>query len=123
MSQKRKFNPVTSRPCTHCPFRRDAPGFLHGDRAEEIADSLLVSGQSFTCHETNDYDWKSGEAVVTIDSKHCAGAALVLLAEGRPNQLMQVAERLGYWQEPEGQELVFDSLVEFVRHHRRGSGR
>ncbi len=110
----RKLNPVTNRPCQHCPFRHDNPGFLSGSRAQEIADSLN-RGQSFTCHETDDYDDETGEAVVTIESKHCAGAALMLA--DNPNQLMQVVQRLGYWVEPEGRELVFESFDEFVRHH------
>lgn len=111
---KRKLNPVTSRPCKHCPFRRDQFGFLGEARAEEIAISLQ-HGQSFTCHETNDYADETGKAIVTIESKHCAGAALMLA--DNPNQLMQVTQRLGYWVEPEGRELVFKSLEEFVRHH------
>lgn len=112
----KKLNPVTSRPCPHCPFRRDVPGFLSRYRAQEIADSL-DRGQSFTCHETNNYDDETGEAIVTIDSIHCAGAALILEAEGNPNQLMQVAERLGYYVKPAGEEVVLGSLGEFVEHH------
>lgn len=113
---KKKLNPVTTRPCPHCPFRADVAGFLSRYRAQEIAASL-ASGQGFTCHETNDYDDESGEAIVTADSRHCAGAALVLEAEGKPNTLMQVAERLGYYIKPAGSELVLGSLVEFVEHH------
>jgi hypothetical protein len=121
----KKLNAVTTRPCPHCPFRRDVPGFLSRYRAQQIADSL-DRGQSFTCHETNDYpqgglarpcDDETGEAIVTIDSIHCAGAALILEAEGNPNQLMQVAERLRYYIKPTGSELVFRSLEEFVEHH------
>lgn len=112
----KKLNAVTTRPCPHCPFRRDVPGFLSRYRAQEIADSL-DRGQSFTCHETNNYDDETGEAIVTIDSIHCAGAALILEAEGNPNQLMQVAERLGYYVKPAGEALVFGSLGEFVEHH------
>lgn len=112
----KRLNPVTTKPCPHCPFRNDQPGFLSHYRAQEIADSLAF-GQSFTCHETNDFDDESGEAIVTIDSRHCAGAALILEAEGNPNQLMQVAQRLGYYNQPTGAELVFGSLQEFVEHH------
>lgn len=113
----KRLNPVTTKPCPHCPFRKDVPGFLSRGRAQEIADSLGKLGQSFTCHETNDYDGETGEAVVTIESRHCAGAALVLEAERKPNQLMQVAERLGYYTKPTGAELIFGSLQQFVEHH------
>lgn len=50
----------------------------------------------------------------TPETRHCAGAALVLSKMGQPNSLMQVAERLGCGQKLRGAELVFDSLAEFV---------
>lgn len=118
----KKLNTVTARPCPHCPFRKNVPGFLSRYRAQEIADSL-DRGQSFTCHETNDYDDETGEAIVTTSSLHCAGAALILEAEKNPNQLMQVASRLGYYTRPTGDELVLGSLGEFVEHHARSERR
>lgn len=111
------FNPVMPRPCPHCPFRTDVEGYLRAERAQEIANSLRW-GQSFPCHETVDYDsGEEGEGIVTLDTRHCAGAALVLENEGCPNQLMQVAERLGYYTQPDGAEWVFKNLEKFVWHH------
>ena len=79
-------------PCDDCPFRV-APRFhFDEDRACEIAQALR-RGESFSCHKTLDYSESAG--AVTPQTRHCAGAMLVLEKEGRPNQLMQVAQRLG----------------------------
>lgn len=80
-------------PCGNCPFRRDKAHLfgLSEDRVREI-----VSAQSFQCHKTVDYgefddpDKRQGD-----NPQQCAGLMAMLHAEGRPNQIMQVAERLG----------------------------
>ena len=120
MSQK-KFNPIMTKPCQYCPFRKNGPGFLGKDRAKEIAESIGKLGESFPCHKTIDYtdpDPDTGHGLVTEDSRFCAGACLVLVKEQRPNQIMQVADRLGFYSEPEGSELVFDSLQDFIDYQR-----
>ena len=103
------------RPCPHCPFRSDRPGFLRRDRAREIADSLKT-GATFSCHATNEFD-EEGEAVE--EGQHCAGAAIVLEKEGRPNQLMRISERIGFYDRTklDMEAPVFDSLRAFVAHH------
>lgn len=83
------------RPCKHCPFRSDVPRYLAPERYREIAASLVDRAESFTCHETNDFDDASGEAIVGPASRACAGAMIWLQHQGRPNQLMQVMGRLG----------------------------
>lgn len=80
------------RPCKRCPFRTDVPRYLHPERYRQIAEGLVDDGQSFTCHETLD----EGGAV-TAESRACAGAMIWLQHQNRPNQLMQVMERLGAW--------------------------
>lgn len=111
------YKPIVIQPCPDCPFRKDVFGFLGRFRAEQIAESIGFLGQSFTCHKSNDYNSETGEAVITERSRHCAGAALLLEKEGKLNQPMQVAIRLGCYNQPIGKELVFDSLVEFIEHH------
>ncbi len=86
-------------PCGNCPFRSDKPFFLAEGRAEEITNNLL-SGGTFPCHKTVDYDHpddEDGEGVVTDDSIHCAGALIMLEKMESPSQMMRIAERLGMY--------------------------
>lgn len=90
------MKPVRTKPCDNCPFRMDINFGLTDDRTREIYDSLHA-GFSFPCHKTVEYDDEDGEGRVTSRARMCAGAANLLIAIDRPNQLMQVAKRLGYW--------------------------
>ncbi len=83
-------------PCKDCPFRTDVCRYLQPERYLEIAESLVDRGEAFSCHKTNDYE-EDGNAVVTDRSCSCAGAMIWLQHQGKPNQLMQVMERLGAW--------------------------
>jgi hypothetical protein len=83
------------RPCADCPFRK---GFgqryqLQRERLREI-----VYGSAFQCHKTVEYaEDENGFEVSRPGSKpqQCAGLMAVLHREGKPNQIMQVGERLG----------------------------
>jgi hypothetical protein len=111
------------RPCAQCPFRYDVPGYLTGRRAEEIADALL-SDQSFACHKTVEYD-DDGEGDVTGESQHCAGAAIWLEHQERPNQWMRISKRLGFY-DPSALDMespVFDDYYAFIEHHEEATGR
>lgn len=86
-------------PCKRCPFRTDIPGYLTGERMEEIINALL-SDSTFTCHETtveveDDDGDDSGEMADGPNAQHCAGALIFLEHQQRPNQLMRIYERLG----------------------------
>lgn len=78
------------RPCANCPFRL-GQGKLFGFprlRLHEIA-----TAPAFQCHKTVDYSGDqpdSGE-----HPQQCAGLMAVLNRDGRPNQIMQVAQRFG----------------------------
>lgn len=113
------------RPCPHCPFRTDRPGYLRRTRAAEIAEGLLDYDAAFSCHETTvDADDDSGERWETTDSQHCAGALIFLEAQERPNQLMRIAGRLGAY-DPARLDMhapVCHTRQAFVRQHSR-SGR
>lgn len=79
-----------TRPCSNCPFRRGKGELfqLHPERLKEI-----VEAPAFQCHRTVDY---SGDIPDQGERpQQCAGLMAVLHREGRPNQIMQVAERLG----------------------------
>lgn len=108
------------RPCAKCPFRTDIPGYLAADRMEEIIDALY-SGATFTCHETTVEieDDEDGEMVDGPNAQHCAGALIFLEHQERPNQLMRISERLGFYNR---EKLEMDSPVpdceyELIEHH------
>lgn len=102
------------RPCPQCPFRRGClPEWLGRRRAEEIAGGLL-GDQPFACHETTEVGGADPGR-----EQHCAGAALLLEAVGKPNQLMRVAERCGVYDHrrlDRGAD-VFASPAAFITHH------
>lgn len=94
-------------PCSNCPFRSDQPFYLHDDRVAEIGQSLR-DGATFYCHKTLDYgdgpdtdeceaddDGNSGS--VTSRARACAGALATMEKEGRPNQIMRIGQRLGFY--------------------------
>ena len=85
------------RPCRDCPFRADSPRFLTDSRYGQIAKALVDLGETFTCHKTLESGHESGDLVIGESSRHCAGAMIWLQAQGRPNAIMQIMERLGAW--------------------------
>jgi hypothetical protein len=97
------------RPCKTCPFRTGGQAVrgLHPARAEEIADTLLSDG-SFTCHDDLD----------APESKrnHCVGAMLILEKLEQPNQMMRIAERMGFYDRDQitGHDEVFDDFDEWM---------
>lgn len=99
-------------PCANCPFRSDRPFYLNPDRVDEIADAL-EAGQGFTCHKTVDYTEDGPE--VNDRGRECGGAMATLEREGRPNQGMRIAERLGFYDptriDPDAP--VYDSIDEW----------
>lgn len=85
------------RPCKDCPFRTDSPRYLTDARYQSIARALVDEGKSFSCHKTLDAEPSTGELVIGDSSRECAGAMIWLQAQGRPNAIMQIMERLGAW--------------------------
>jgi len=86
-----KFDLV--RPCAHCPFRSDIKPYLRAGRVEDIERSLERS--TFACHETTvESDDDDGSRVETDESKHCAGALILMEKSGKSSQMMRIAERL-----------------------------
>jgi len=78
-------------PCDNCPFiNRDA---LHisEERLDEIKADLDAGG-NFICHKTAYPDVFNEE---DIGRRMCYGAWKYLKDAGKPNQIMQIAERLG----------------------------
>lgn len=108
------------RPCKMCPFRTDCmKGWLGEQRAEGIIESMTKQDQSFTCHETNTFDDEDGEATVTKDSQHCAGAMILMERYEFANQMMRIMERLGFYDRNklDMDAPVFMTYEDFINHH------
>jgi hypothetical protein len=89
------------RPCGDCPFRNDRGPFgLLAERVREILGGgerrAWFPAVSFACHQTISYN-DDGDSKAVAKSQHCAGVMLILHRENRPNDAMQLAERLGFW--------------------------
>lgn len=114
-----KFN--LRKPCAHCPFRTDIKGYLTAGRAREIALGLLLHQHPFSCHEHNDFD-EDGDTIEGPKAQHCAGALIFLEAQERPNQLMRIAERLGFYDRSklDMEAPVHRTLAALVKHHTKG---
>lgn len=83
-------------PCDNCPFRHDVHRFLHEKRYADIAASVIDRGENFTCHKHNDFD-DEGQAVNNLRSMSCAGSMIFLRHVGKPNTMMKVMERMGWF--------------------------
>lgn len=112
------------KPCDKCPFRTDIQPFLRKSRVEEIDQSLRHS--EFPCHQTIDYDAieeyddeENNGSLSLYDlnnSKHCAGALILLEKLGRSHQMMRISERFGDYkhEELDMNAPVFNSFKEMV---------
>ncbi|MEJ7831358.1 MAG: hypothetical protein WKF79_00450 [Nocardioides sp.] len=81
------------RPCSTCPFRK-GQGSLFALTEERIAG--IIAGTAFQCHKTVDYaHFDDDEARAGDRPQQCAGLMAVLHRSDQPNQIMQVASRLG----------------------------
>lgn len=75
--------------CSNCPFRNDEHAIhLSEGRLDGIKKALLRR-ENFVCHKTVYSDDKNQKRLM------CAGAYEFLISEEKPNQIMQIAERLG----------------------------
>jgi hypothetical protein len=88
-----------TRPCGNCPFRTDVRPYIDARRVREI----LGGGEkrawwpavSFPCHKTIDYDVEDGERPnIGPNAQQCAGVMIILTRDKRPNDAMQLGERL-----------------------------
>lgn len=78
-------------PCGNCPFKIGQGSLfqLHPERVEEI-----FNGPAFQCHKTVDYS--GDEPAAGERPQQCAGLMGLLINADQPNQIMQVAMRLGH---------------------------
>lgn len=78
------------KPCKDCPFIKGSRTnvTLPESRKEEIINAIR-DDMTFTCHKTLDLPKQ--------DQQHCGGAMIFLERENRPNQMMRIAERIGWY--------------------------
>jgi hypothetical protein len=114
-------------PCSNCPFRSDRPFPLKAERVRQILGGdrgrQWWPSPSFTCHKTVDYS-AGVEGRIRVEGQHCAGVLIILTREERPNDCMQIAERLGLWS-PVSLQMdapVYHTTEEAVRGCARANG-
>lgn len=81
-------------PCDACPFSKKMEKGFTLRRLSEFASS------AFSCHKTCEAeDNENGALEFRANNKsiHCAGALIFLEKRKMPNQMMQIAERLGMY--------------------------
>lgn len=83
-------------PCKDCPFRTDVRGYITASRAREIIDAITSQQKTFACHKTTKHD-DDGEHIPRDKEQHCAGATIFLERMDAPNQMMRIAERIGFY--------------------------
>lgn len=75
------------KPCNDCPFRK-TQGSLYRICQDRL--NQIFTGPAFECHKT------TGATGTKHEPQQCAGLMALLHRENRPNQIMQVATRMGY---------------------------
>lgn len=89
--------PHCKKPCRDCPFRKDSPlGWLGDERMAEI-----LSQRSFVCHKKHHLQ--------------CAGHMLI---NGMENDFVRLAHMLNIELPLSGRDLVFDTPLDCIEHHK-----
>lgn len=97
------------KPCVDCPFRKEngAQFGLCPGRIQEI-----VNAPAFECHLTG------RNTGGRVPAQQCAGLMAMLHKEGKPNDIMQVAERITDWKAANlDGSAVYGSIAEATEDH------
>jgi hypothetical protein len=107
-------------PCGNCPFRTDITFYLDTSRVVEICDAITRKQQTFSCHKTTKHDDES-RSIPHKGEQHCAGALVLLEKANQPNQMMRIAERIGYYDRRKLRmgSPVFESPAAMIAHYRK----
>lgn len=102
-------------PCGNCPFKVGQGSLFGLRRLDEI-----VAAPAFQCHKTVDYS--DDEPAPGGKPQQCAGLMGLLLNADKPNQIMQVAMRLGHLNADEiDRSECYRTLADARRAHEDGS--
>ena len=103
------------RPCNNCPFARGRGEFFRLPRLRLLD---IVSATGFQCHKTVDYSGPD-RPLPGDHPQQCAGLMALLRAEDKPNQMMQLAERLNYadFKDLDPEHEAYQTLAEAFRAH------
>lgn len=117
------------RPCKNCPFRNDIEPYIRAARVRELERGLVGEQATFSCHKTVDYDRDDEDEPADEDraytpsesDQQCAGAMILLMKIGAPNQLMRIYARFGGLDldKLDMQAPVYDTFDEMYRAHRK----
>jgi len=81
--------------CNNCPFKDNGAAMeLRDGRVDDIK-KMLLRGGSFNCHKTVYNLDENMQETSPQDLKMCYGAYKYLKDNNKPNQVMQIAKRLG----------------------------
>lgn len=82
------------KPCKDCPFivGSSTNRTLAEGRITEIVKDITEENATFSCHKTINYDERDMST-----EQHCAGALIYAKKSGKPNTMLQIAERFGIY--------------------------
>lgn len=115
-------------PCSNCPFLKVGGIRIHPARAREIAQGQLngPDERTFPCHKTTvegeTIDPDSGETVQDMvwapTSQYCGGALAFASKLESYNQVLQIAQRLHWWDpsqiDPKALAVIVDSVLDMA---------
>ena len=87
-----------TKPCNNCPFRNDIKPFIRPERVDQIEQACVNA--EFPCHKTTEHDEDEDGYSIRVDNadtKHCAGALILMEKANCPSQMMRICERLGIY--------------------------
>jgi hypothetical protein len=106
------------RPCSNCPFRVGQGELFQIPR---LRLREILAGPAFQCHKTVDYSGEGDDGLPGDRPQQCAGLMAVLHREGRHNQIMQVAVRMGFLdpEELDPDREAYSTVAETMEAHGR----
>lgn len=103
------------KPCSDCPLRSDIESYLTKKRAKQIVFEVFNRDRTFTCHKYAKSLGHEGE------EQHCAGMLILQEKNGSANQMMRIAERLGFYnyKKLEMDSPIFETPYDFIEAQER----
>lgn len=108
-----------TRPCANCPFRKGQGQLFQLGRPRVEA---IFEATAFQCHKTIDYEHEDDPRKRQGEHpQQCAGLMSLLHREGQPNQIMQVGQRMGFFDPAKlDHSECYGSMAEALEAHEDG---